>query len=73
MPPVRLTPVEQAVLTFERYLRDERMLAEVTVINYVTFVCKFLVDRFGHGSVKLSGYVQAMWSDLFSAKPHACI
>ena len=54
MPPVRLTPVEQAVLTFERYLRDERMLVEVTIVYYVTFVRKFLVDLFGDGPMRLS-------------------
>jgi integrase/recombinase XerD len=54
IPPRRLTPTEQVVHTFQRYLRKQRMLAEVTVIYYVTFVRKFLVDRFGDGPVKLS-------------------
>jgi site-specific recombinase XerD len=54
IPSPRLTPVEQAVHAFERYLRDERMLAEVTVDYYVPFVCGFLVDRFGDGPMRLS-------------------
>ena len=54
IPPPRLTPAEQAVNEFERYLRNERTLAEATVVNYVPFVCKFLVDRFGDGPVRLS-------------------
>jgi integrase/recombinase XerD len=54
IPPPRLIPAEQVVHAFQRYLRKKRMLAEVTVIYYVSFVRKFLVDRFGHGPVKLS-------------------
>jgi hypothetical protein len=37
-----------------RYLRGERMLAESSVDSYVPFVRKFLADRFGDGSVRLS-------------------
>jgi site-specific recombinase XerD len=54
IPPPQLTKVEQAVLAFERYLLDERSLAEVTVVYYVPFVREFLADRFGEGPVKLS-------------------
>jgi site-specific recombinase XerD len=53
-PPPRLTPVEQAVLTFKRYLRDERILAEASIAHYVPFVHQFLADRFGDGPVRLS-------------------
>ena len=52
--PRRLTPTEQVVHSFQRYLLKERMLAEVTIVRYVAFVRKFLVDRFGDGPVKLS-------------------
>ena len=52
--PRRLTPVERAVQAFERYLRDERVLANATVVNYLPFVRKFLTDRFGGGPLKLS-------------------
>ncbi len=50
----RLSPVERVVHGFERYLLDERMLAEVTVANYVPFAREFLVDRFGSGPLRLS-------------------
>lgn len=53
IPPRRLIPTEEVVHTFQGYLR-KRMLAEGTVVYYVAFVRKFLVDRFGHGPVKLS-------------------
>ena len=54
IPPRRLNPLEQAANAFERYLRDERMLAGATVVNYVPFVRGFLANRFGGGPVKLS-------------------
>jgi integrase/recombinase XerD len=54
IPPRRVIPTEQVVHAFQSYLRKKRMLAEVTVVYYVTFVRKFLVDRFGHGPVRLS-------------------
>ena len=49
-----ITPVEQCVLAYERYLRKERVLAEATIVNYVPFISQFLKDRFGTGPVKLS-------------------
>jgi site-specific recombinase XerD len=52
--PRRPSQVEQEVLPFERYLRDERVLANATVVNYLPFVRGFLTDRFGGGAVKLS-------------------
>jgi site-specific recombinase XerD len=54
IPPGRLTPIERVVQAFERYIRNERALSEAAVINYVPFVRKFLADRFGNGSVRLS-------------------
>src|SRR6266480_3670604 len=54
IPPPRLIPVDRVVHGFERYLRNERILAEATAIHYVPFVRGFLADRFGNGSVKLS-------------------
>jgi integrase/recombinase XerD len=54
IPPPRLTAIEQAVQEFERYLHDERTLAEVTVKDYVPFVREFLANRFGDGPVRLS-------------------
>jgi integrase/recombinase XerD len=39
---------------YERYLREERLLAAATIVNYVPFVSEFLKDRFGTGPVDLS-------------------
>lgn len=46
---------ELAVLerTYERYLRLERGLTTATVQNYMPFLRRFLLDRFGHGSLHL--------------------
>jgi integrase/recombinase XerD len=52
--PCRLPPAAQEALAFGRYLRDERMLAGATVVNYVPFIRAFLTHRFGHGPVRLS-------------------
>jgi integrase/recombinase XerD len=52
--PRRLTPVEHEAQAFEGYLRDERLLARATILNYVPFIRGFLTDRFGHGPVTLS-------------------
>ncbi len=52
--PRRLSPVDQAVQAFEGYLRDERALADATVVNYVPFIRGFIADRFGRGPVSLS-------------------
>lgn len=50
----QLTPTERCVHAYEQYLREERALAEATIINYVPFVVQFLKDGFGTGPVKLS-------------------
>lgn len=50
----RLTPVEHETQAFATYLRKERALAEVTVVNYVPFIRGFLTDRFGNGRATLS-------------------
>jgi integrase/recombinase XerD len=50
----RFTPAEQCVRTYERYLREERALAEATIVYYVRFTSRFLKDRFGSSPVKLS-------------------
>jgi site-specific recombinase XerD len=54
IPAHRLTPIEQVVDGFARYLRNERMLAEAAVVNYVPFVRRFLAARFGDRPVRLS-------------------
>jgi integrase/recombinase XerD len=50
----RLTPAEQCVQAYEQYLREERVLAEATIVNYVPFIGRFLKDCFGAGPAELS-------------------
>ena len=52
--PRRLSPVDHTVQAFEGYLRDERALADTTIVNYAPFIRSFLANRFGHGPVTLS-------------------
>jgi len=49
-----LSPVDHTVQAFEGYLRDERALADTTIVNYAPFIRSFLANRFGHGPVTLS-------------------
>jgi site-specific recombinase XerD len=53
-PTCRTTPAEQCAEAFERYLREERGLADPTIVNYVTIIRSFLKDRFGKGTIRLS-------------------
>ena len=50
----RLTPAECCTQVYEQYLREERALAEATILYYVPFIRGFLEDRFGTGPVNLS-------------------
>jgi hypothetical protein len=50
----RPTAVERSAQEYEHYLREERVLATATILNYVPFVRCFLKDRFGSGTVRLS-------------------
>jgi len=52
-PSRRITPVEQCLRDFERYLRQERGLAKATIPNYLRFIHSFLSHRFGNRSVLL--------------------
>jgi site-specific recombinase XerD len=52
--PPRSTPIEQTVQAFAQYLRGDRALVRATVVNYVPFIRRFLVDRFGGDPVRLS-------------------
>jgi site-specific recombinase XerD len=54
IPPLRLTPVEQATQAFESYLSGERALTRATCVIYVPFIRRFLGDRFGTGPVTLA-------------------
>ena len=49
-----LTPAERCVQAYEQYLREERVLAEATIVNYVPFIRRFLKDCFDAGPVTLS-------------------
>jgi integrase/recombinase XerD len=49
-----LTPAEQCAQAYAQYLREERLLAEATIVNYVPFIGRFLKERFGTAPVKLS-------------------
>ena len=46
------TPVESALAQFQQYLRQERSLSEVTVINYTPVVRSFLAERFPEGAIR---------------------
>jgi integrase/recombinase XerD len=50
----QLTPAEHCTRAYERYLREDRALAEATIIHYVPFIEEFLKDRFSNGQAKLS-------------------
>lgn len=49
-----LTPAEQCAQAYAQYLREERLLAEATIVNYVPFIDRFLKECFGTAAVKLS-------------------
>ena len=48
-PPLDESPLGGILARYEKHLRSERGLATATVINYLPFVRKFLVGRFGAG------------------------
>jgi integrase/recombinase XerD len=54
VPARQVTPVERCVHAYEQYLRDERVLAQATIINYVPFIQRFLKRYFGTRRAKLS-------------------
>ncbi len=54
LPEQKLNAIQQCAQSYEQYLYEVRGLTKATVINYVPFVCSFLEDRFGVGSVRLS-------------------
>lgn len=49
-----VTAAKRCAREFERYLREERLLAAPTIITYVLFAGEFLKGRFGAGPVDLS-------------------
>ena len=48
------TPAERCVQDYERFLREQRGLAEVTIVHYAYRARNFLQHRFGNGAVVLS-------------------
>lgn len=52
--PPPTTPAEQCVQEFARYLREERLLANVTIMGYVPFIRGLLTERFADQEVQLS-------------------
>lgn len=43
------SPLAEILGRYEKYLRSERGLVAVTILNYQSLVCKFLVERFREG------------------------
>lgn len=52
--PERLSAPDRCLRGYEHYLRQDRAVAEATIIHYLPFIREFLKDRFGNGRVKLS-------------------
>jgi integrase/recombinase XerD len=50
---IEQTPLELLADEFRSYLRQERALAEPTIIHYLDFTSRFLKDRFADGEVIL--------------------
>jgi integrase/recombinase XerD len=50
----QLSPAEHCARGYESYLREDRALANATIINYVPFIEEFLTDRFSDGQARLS-------------------
>lgn len=51
-PSIPVTAVDVALIRFQDYLRQDRSLAEATVINYTPIVRSFLTDRFPAGRLE---------------------
>ncbi len=50
----RHTPVQRCIQQYQHYLREDRALADTTIVNYAPFVEQFLASRFGSGPVRLA-------------------
>jgi site-specific recombinase XerD len=67
-----LNPRQRAEEDFARYLAVERGLAPATLVNYVPFISRLLMERFGRGPIRLTrlratdiiGFVQRHAHDL---------
>jgi site-specific recombinase XerD len=52
--PSDVTPAQRLLDEYALYLRQERVLASPTRVNYLRFVRSFLAERFGRGRLRLS-------------------
>jgi site-specific recombinase XerC len=52
--PIDVTPAQRLLDEYALYLRQERVLASPTRVNYLRFVRSFLAERFGGGRLRLS-------------------
>jgi site-specific recombinase XerD len=52
--PIDVTPAQRLLDEYALYLRQERVLASPTRVNYLRFVRSFLAERFGRGRLRLS-------------------
>src|SRR5258708_24888273 len=52
--PIELNPRQRAEEDFARYLAAERGLAPATLLNYVPFISRLLIERFGRGPIRLT-------------------
>jgi integrase/recombinase XerD len=51
---IDVTPAQHLLDEYALYLRQERVLASPTRVNYLRFVRSFLAERFGRGRLRLS-------------------
>lgn len=71
-PAAAVSPGQRVEENFKRYLSQERGLSSATLVNYLSFVRQFLVERFGAGRIHLAdlraaditGFVQRHAHDL---------
>ena len=52
--PPTLTPVQRCVAEYRRYLVDQRGLSEGSLPNYISFVERFLAERFGENEPRFA-------------------
>lgn len=53
------TPIQMVVGPFGQHLRQDQALSHATCVQYCPFIEQFLAERFGNGSVDLSGLCAA--------------
>lgn len=53
------TPIGRITEDYTSYLRQQRNLSDATVIGYLPFIRRFLIDRFGQGPIDFSALCAA--------------